>query len=143
MTHTKDINLPSSPPHSDEITTMRSEDRTIYKRFMSHLPCVPNTRIEIKVLSSIQFTADILGYSDAHISKVLVDLGLRASRAAFPISFLNYADNALIRTVWDIGAPSSALKELDIYWENHREERFTSLCAETRWLDEQESYQSL
>ena len=113
MTHTNDITLPGPPPSGDEITAVRSEDGAIYSRFMNHLSCVPNTRTEIKILSSIQFTADILGYSDAHIAKTLVDLGLRASRAAFPASFLDYADNALIRTVWDIGAPSSSLKELD------------------------------
>lgn len=138
--------LPSPPPHGDEITAVRSEDMTIYSKFISHLPCVPNTRTDIKILSSIQFTADMLGYSDAHVAKVLVDLGLRASRAAFPASFLDYADNALLRTVWDIGAPSSALKELDTYWVNAREERFGCMRTETRWLDEHirsDAYQSL
>ena len=143
MTNTTNTILPKSPPSGDEITATRSEDKMIHSRFMNHLACVPNSRIDIKILSAIQFTADILGYSDAHISKVLVDLGLRASRAAFPATFLDYADNALIRTVWDIGAPSLALKELDTYWIDHREDRFTSLGAETRWLHEQASYQSL
>ena len=143
MTNIIDIALPKPPPSGDEITVIRSEDMMIYSRFINHLSCVPNSRIEIKILSSIQFTADILGYSDAHISKVLVDLGLRASRAAFPATFLDYADGALIRTVWDIGAPSSALKELDYYWANRREERFTSLYSETRWLNERAEYQSL
>ena len=143
MTNTQEITFPKSPPSGDEITTIRSEDMMIYSRFMNHLFFVPTSRMDIRILSSIQFTGDILGYSDAHISKVLVDLGLRASRAAFPATFLEYADGALIRTVWDVGAPSSALKELDKYWVGRREERFTSLCAETRWLDERNVYQSL
>jgi len=143
MTNITDTTLPKAPPSGDEITAIRSEDKMIYSRFMSHLACVPNSRMDIKILSSIQFTADILGYSDAHVSKILVDLGLRASRTAFPATFLDYADNALIRTVWDVGAPSSNLKELDTHWANRREERFTSICSETRWLNEQTAYQSL
>lgn len=144
MTNTNNITLPTPPPSSgDEITTTRSEDHVIHSRFMNHLACVPNSRMEIKILSSIQFTADILGYSDEHVSKVLVDLGLRASHTAFPAAFLKYAENALVRTLWDVGAPSSALKELDTYWINRREDRFTSLRAETRWLDERNAYQSL
>jgi len=54
------------------------EDMAVYARFMRHLRHVPNSRMEIKVLSAMQFTADMMGYSDAHIAKILIDCGLRA-----------------------------------------------------------------
>lgn len=92
------------------------DEATIYSRFVRHLQMVPNSQPAIKVLSAIQFTADFLGYSDAHVSKVLVDLGLRATRQAFPAEFLNYVDAALPRGGWEIGGPSQSVQELASYW---------------------------
>src|SRR5690606_29181979 len=48
----------------------------IFARFMRHMRNVPNSRTEIKVLSSIQFTADMMDMSDALVAKILVDMGL-------------------------------------------------------------------
>ncbi|MEZ5813208.1 MAG: hypothetical protein R3E13_00535 [Alphaproteobacteria bacterium] len=120
MTQTKphEINLPL-PPEICEGAEME-----IYTRFMRHLRCVPNSRMAIKVLSAIQFTADMVDYSDAHVAKLLVELGLRAPRMAFPADFLRFADQALMRSGWDVGAPGAALYELRDYWNAHGEDRF-------------------
>ena len=75
----------------------------IYVRFMRHMREVPNSRVEIKVLSAIQFTADMMDAGDALVAKTLVDLGLRAPRPAFPPAFLDFTDRALRRTAWDSG----------------------------------------
>ena len=98
----------------------------IYARFMSQLRHVPNSRKGIKVLSAIQFTSDMLDYSDAHIAKVLVEMGLRAPRMAFPADYLKFADRALMRNGWDIGGPSAALYELKSFWDSIGEDRFAA-----------------
>tara|TARA_X000001036_G_scaffold277896_2_gene258165 strand:+ start:1524 stop:1946 length:423 start_codon:yes stop_codon:yes gene_type:complete len=99
----------------------------IYARFMRHLRCVPVSRIDIKVLSAIQFTADMVDSSDAHVSKTLVDMGLRAPRAAFPADFLKYADRALMRRPHDIGGPNAALNALKAYWDRMGEDKFACI----------------
>ncbi len=103
-----------------EAERAEGEVEEIYSRFIGHLRHVPISRMEIKVLSAIQFTADMMDCSDAHVSKVLVDMGLRAPRSAFPMEFLDYMDRALMRTGWDIGAPSKGMLELQKQWFLHQ-----------------------
>lgn len=91
-------------------------EREVYHSFIGHMRAVPTSKAEIKILSAIQFTADSLHLSDAHTSKVLVDMGLRAPRLSFPLEFLDYADGALMRCGWEIGAPSAGLLALRDYW---------------------------
>lgn len=98
----------------------------IYARFMQHLRRVPNSRMEIKILSAIQFTADMMDYTDAQVAKVLVDLGLRAPRAAMPADFLSFADAALMRSRWDVGGPNEALLALKDHWDRTGEDKFAA-----------------
>lgn len=98
----------------------------IYARFMRHLRHVPNSRTDIKILSSIQFTADMMDITDALVSKALIDMGLRAPRKAFPSAFLDYADAALMRTGWEVGGPSNTLIELKNHWDEIGEDRFAA-----------------
>lgn len=102
------------------------DDSSIYVRFIRHLRHVPSRRPEIKVLAAIQFTADILGHSDAHVSKVLVDFGLRAPRMAFPAEYLRFADRALMRPGWEVGGPTQALNELKAHWDGIGEDKFAA-----------------
>lgn len=67
----------------------------IYARFMRHLRHAAVPEAELKVLSAIQFTADMLDHSDAFVAKVLVDLGLRASRRAFPQDYIEHVDKSV------------------------------------------------
>ena len=86
----KNVVLPL-PPEKDR----GAAEMEIYARFMRHLRMVPNSQIEIKVLSAIQFTADMLDIRDALVSKTLVDCGLRAPRKAFPAEYLEHVDSNL------------------------------------------------
>ncbi|MEM7650545.1 MAG: hypothetical protein AAF204_00490 [Pseudomonadota bacterium] len=122
--------LPIAPENPEDA------DMGIYARFMQHLRCVPNSRMDIKVLSAIQFTADMMDYSDAHISKILVEFGLRAPRMAFPAEFLSFADQSLIRDGWAVGGPSKALKELQTFWYQHGEDRFAAFKGDYPLLEE-------
>lgn len=118
------VRLPVAPEIGQD------QEMEIYAFFMRHLRLVPNSRIEIKVLSAIQFTADVLDCSDAHVSRVLVDLGLRAPRMAFPADFLSYADAALMRSGWEVGGPSASLLALKTYWDTIGEDRFAAFRNE-------------
>lgn len=122
--------LPLAPQIDD------AAEMEVYARFMGHLRHVPNNRVEIKVLSAIQFTADLMGYSDAQIAKILVDLGLRASRAAFPADFLSFADASLMRSGWDVGGPSAAMHDLKGHWDRIGEDRFAAFRGGYSLLDE-------
>lgn len=140
------LNIPDPINDNDEGRTvlplppqnmLQTEDMAIYARFMRHLRNVPNSRMDIKVLSATQFTADILGYSDAHIAKVLIDLGLRAPRMAFPADFLKFADQSLMRSGWEVGGPSPALLKLKAHWDRIGEDKFAFVNHDHRWVSEE------
>lgn len=113
--------LPLAPEDKNAHTEME-----IYARFMRHLRMVPNSRMEIKVLSAIQFTADMLDISDALIAKTLVDLGLRAPRKAFPSDYLEFVDKSLLRTGWEVGGPTKSASELKLHWDKIGEDKFAA-----------------
>lgn len=117
---TSSIILPLPP------APVQDADMALYARFMRHLRNVPNSRVEIKILSAIQFTSDMLDYSDAHVAKVLVEQGLRAPRMAFPADFLDFMDGAQIREGWEIGAPTQAMKDLKSHWDRIGEDKFAA-----------------
>jgi hypothetical protein len=99
-------------------------EKEVYNRFMSHLRHVPNSRLEIKILSSIQFTADMMDCGDALIAKTLVDIGLKAPRKAFPLSFLDFVDKSLARRAWDVGSASASILQLNDHWVKIGENKF-------------------
>ena len=107
-------------------TNIPKDDMEVYARFMRHLRTVSNSRMEIKVLTSIQFVADMLDFSDAQVAKTLVDLGLRVPRMALPSDYLDHADACLMRDDWEIGAANSALKDLQNHWGKIGEDRFAA-----------------
>lgn len=121
---------------------MRSgSELEIYARFMRHLRMVPNSQMEIKVLSAIQFTADMLDISDALITKTLVDLGLRAPRKAFPFSYLEFIDRSLLRSGWEVGGPTKSAAELKQHWDSIGEDKFAAsrydvkIASETQFIE--------
>ncbi len=93
-----------------------SEQRDIYCRFIKHLRHVPISRMEIKILSSIQFCADMMDSSDAYIAKELVEMGLRAPKIAFPQEFIDFMHNSLMRKGFSVGSPSNAIIDLAKIW---------------------------
>lgn len=115
--------LPLPPKGGDDLRF----EMEVYARFMRHLRQVPGSRIDIKILSAIEFTADMMDHSDALIAKTLVDLGLRAPRRAFPSSFVDFADRSLMREAWDFtGAPPPAVMALSQHWQKIGEGSFSS-----------------
>jgi hypothetical protein len=126
LSHTDERVALPLPPH---LTEEHHEEMEIYARFMRHLRHVPNNRMEIKILSAIQFTADMLDYSDAHIAKVLVELGLCAPRMAFPAAFLSYADQVLMRSNATFSNPSQELSNLKGFWDTIGESKLAAFKA--------------
>lgn len=101
--------------------TLSEDDRfemEIYARFMRHLRHVPGTRMDIKILSAIQFTADMMDHGDALVAKILVDLGLRAPRRAFPVAYLDFVDKALYRAAVTHGTPGETITALREHWDH-------------------------
>lgn len=109
-----------------EINADPKTDMEIYARFMRHLRNVANSRMEIKVLTSIQFVADMLDLPDAQVTKTLVDMGLRAPRMALPSDYLDHADACLMRDDWEVGSANAALRSLQTHWNEIGEDRFAS-----------------
>lgn len=110
------------PPRGENLHV----EMEIYARFMRHLRLVPNSRIEIKILSAIQFTADLLDMGDDFVAKILVDAGLRAPRKAFPATYLEFADKSFMRKKWDLGSPNENLVSLNNHWGAIGEDKFAA-----------------
>jgi len=123
--------LPVPPAQQTSGTEM-----DIYARFMRHLRLVPASRWEIKILSAIQFTADMMDISDALVAKTLVDQGLRSTRKAFPASYLEYVDRSLMRSGWVVGGPTASSIELKQHWDEIGEDRFAAFRREYARPDE-------
>lgn len=120
------VALPLPPCSAPETVA----EMDVYARFMRHLRHVPNSRAEIKILSAIQFTADMMDYGDAVVARILVDLGLRAPRVAFPAEFLKFVDQSLMRPRNSVGGASRSLIELRKFWDSVGESRFAHVSGD-------------
>lgn len=123
--------LPLPPENLKDKTDME-----IYARFMRHLRYVANSRMEVKVLSAIQFTADMMDVQDAQIARVLLDLGLRAPRLSFPLEFLEFADTARAREATEFGSAGETLQDLYAHWDQIGEDKFVACKREYKLIDE-------
>lgn len=124
--------LPMPPERSDLAAGRDTRfEMEVYARFMRHLREVPNSRMEIKILSAICFTADMLDAGEDMVAKTLVDLGLRAPRRAFPQVFLDFCDRCALRRAWSVENAVMALPPsvaaLKDYWGGHRGDMFAPL----------------
>lgn len=133
------IQLPL-PPQAGNDTRFEME---VYARFMRHLRAVPNSRMEIKIFSAIQFTADLMDVSDALVAKTLVDCGLKAPRKAFPVSFLDFVDKSMMRTSWDAGSPPVSVMKLRDFWDRIGEDRFAHTMPSRYAVQNQMGYISV
>lgn len=132
---TEHIVLPMPPELTDLAAGQDTRfEMEVYARFMRHLRNVPNSRAEIKILASIQFTADMMDVGEALVAKTLVDLGLRAPRRAFPCGFLDFFDKCMLRRSFelqggtsDFSGPPQAVIALRDHWDLIGEERFGPL----------------
>lgn len=115
-----DIHLPL-PPEDHKTSEME-----IYARFMRHLRLMPKGSAEIRVLSAIQFTSDMLDINEALVSKVLVALGLLAPRGAFPSEYVNFVNKSMSRTGWHIGAPTKEMTNLIFHWDKIGGDKFAA-----------------
>ncbi|MEM8833184.1 MAG: hypothetical protein AAGB32_01465 [Pseudomonadota bacterium] len=126
------IVLPLPPENVEQCR----DEMEVYARFMRHLRLVSNGSVNIKVLSAMQFTADLLNDSDAYIAKVLVDLGLRAPRAAFPSDYLDFVDQSAQCDKQEFGMPSKAVQDIVKHWGRIGEEQFTSVRRQSVIIEE-------
>lgn len=111
-------------------------DTEIYARFMKHVRLVPNSRMDIKILSAIQFTSDMMDLSDALVAKTLADMGLRAPRRSFPESYLEHVDRSLMRSGFEVGGPCASAMEMKDHWDAIGEDKFAGVRREYSILSE-------
>ncbi len=111
----RNVTLPLPPPLPEKENSCRMEHE-IYARFMSFLRHAASGNIEIKILTSIQSTANALDYSEALVSKILVDLGLRAPQRAFPHAYLSHVERSRQRSFWQQGSATAPVKDLCHFW---------------------------
>ena len=98
----------------------------IYGRFMRHVRLAPNSNVYIKILSGIQFTADMMDLPDAYVAKTLADMGLRAPRKAFPESYLDHVDKSLMRHGWNVDEGAESSIDMRRFWDEIGEDKFAS-----------------
>jgi hypothetical protein len=98
----------------------------VYAKFMRHIRLVPNSRMDIKILSAIQFTSDILDLNDALVAKMLADMGLRAPRCAFPQDYLDHVDRSLMRSGFEVGSACASTIDMKRFWDDIGEDKFAA-----------------
>lgn len=108
--------LPLPPKDAFEF----QDEMEIYVYFMRYLRLHTNflaqKRQDIKISCAIEFAADQTGYSPDLVASLLVGMGLKAPRAAFPASFLFYCDDALSGTGAKALSATNHLRKLYRHW---------------------------
>ena len=108
-------------------TDMGSEfEMEVYVRFMRCIRQVSSKHHDMGILVSIQFVADMINVSQVHVTKILVGLGLRAPRLAFPEAYLQTIERSSLRDMLDAGYSDIPLRDLRHHWQAIREDRFLS-----------------
>ena len=102
-------------PHCDAKTDANS--REIIHIFNHGLVTFEDLKDELRVLKSIYRAADLTGNSDALVSKILVDHGLKAPRRAFPDDFLEHIDTiAMMEAKTIFSGLSESYNRLIQFW---------------------------
>ena len=114
--------LPFPPENSDEFRL----EMDVYARFMRHLRTKSHSREEVRILTTIQYVSDMMIMDEALVTKLLVDMGLRAPRLALPEAYLEHADMALMRDPCEIGSANEALRDLKDHWDHIGEDRLAA-----------------
>lgn len=93
-------------------------DHEYYQAFVRTMNRLPRTMaIGLKLRTAIEKTADFMRTSPAHVARLLVDYGMRAPRAAFPASFLDFVDQTpQPRHAVERAALDSDVIELKDFW---------------------------
>jgi len=77
------------------------------------------------------------------VAKTLVDLGLKAPRRAFPVSFLDFVDRSLQRASWDHGVPLASVMKTRDHWDRIGEDRFAHTMPGRYAVSHESSYVSV
>jgi len=119
--------------HTDIIFPMigkgcENQDRDIIQIFMQSFRIQNHSRGEVRVFQSIAETSDVTGFSDGVVAKTLVDHGLRASRNAFPIEFINHVDRGSLSSTSQLtNYFKTSYRDLKDFWCDSGESPFAFL----------------
>lgn len=98
----------------------------IYVRFMRCLRSVSNLRRETAILTSLQFVSDMMEMPIKEVVEILVDLGLRAPRTAFPESYVKLIDQSTMQDIYDVRCADFPLRDLRHHWFAIADDKFHS-----------------
>ena len=115
---------PLEPTHT--IGVDEKFEMEIYVRFMRCLRNVSNMQRETAILTSLQFVADMVEMPITKVVEILVDLGLRAPRSAFPEAYIKLIDQATMQDIYDVRLTHFPLRDLRHHWQAIREDKFLS-----------------
>lgn len=96
----------------------------VYVRFMRCLRNITNLPRELAILTSIQFVADMMEMQMNDIVEILVHLGLRAPRTAFPESYVKLIDQSTMQDIYDVRLSHFPLRDLRHHWYAIGEDNF-------------------
>ena len=88
-----------------------AEEREIIGIFLHYFRDYDGSSIDTKVFRAIGKAAELTGYSDAVIARMLVHCGLRSSRRSLPQEFLNHVDMTAYRQ-----QPMHSYADLKEFW---------------------------
>ena len=87
------------------------------RTFMTYFHNIKSDDPGFKTYCAIHMTAEALNNSAENISRMLVEIGLRAPIEAFPKSFTSYIQDKKSKAKWDRSGTTSAQKELAHIWQ--------------------------
>lgn len=93
-TNGEDVKYPYPP-----LRILADTEMEIYAHFMRTFRHAVSSDISKNIQIAMECTAHKLGMNEADIASVLVSLGLKAPREAFPQSYLNFIDKHLLRQI--------------------------------------------
>lgn len=124
--HFEDTHILLPLPPLEPTDTNAKYEMDIYVRFMRCLRSVSNLHREMAILTSLQFVADMMEVPLKEVVGILVDLGLRAPRTAFPESYVKLIDQSTMQDIYDVRLAHFPLRDLRHHWQSIGDDKFRS-----------------
>lgn len=107
----------------------------IYAHFMRYLRYQTHRLQDLRIYSAIFYTSGALRIDEDLVSKTLVDLGLRASRDAFPESYLNFCDHIRRRLPTEFQMSPKSVQNLQRHWASLGDLDNSHSCSQKSCID--------
>jgi hypothetical protein len=110
MNHQTSYVLPTLPGKADTLA------RHFHTTFMHEFKGATSKDICFRIFTAIQKTATQTGQTPETVAQSLVDSGLRASKGAFPNTYVTRLEKTKMQPQWNLKAGSEGQRALLTYW---------------------------